>query len=74
MIQIKVIFNKLQGLLEDGDLEGLSLALSEVESLEVAQEEYMLQLEKEQTVLIDKISKLGQEINRTTSAPGEISY
>ena len=73
-IQIRGILNKFHGLVGDGDLEGLSLALSEVDSIEDAQEEYMLQLEREKTLLIDKISELGHEISRTTSTPGKIPY
>ncbi|ONK81485.1 uncharacterized protein A4U43_C01F29630 [Asparagus officinalis] len=72
--QMRGIFSKFQGLVEDGDLEGLSLALSEVESVEDAQEEYMLQLEKEKTLLINKINELGHEISRTSSTPGKIPY
>jgi len=72
--QIRGILNKFQGLVEDRDLEGLSLALSEMESVEDAQEEYMLQLEKERTLLINKISELGHEIIRTSSTPGKIPY
>lgn len=73
-MQIRGILNKFQGLVEDRDIEGLSLALSEMESVEDAQEEYMLQLEKERTLLINKVSELGHEIIRTSSAPGKIPY
>lgn len=73
-MQIRGMLNKFQGLVEDRDLEGLSLALSEMESVEDAQEEYMLQLEKERTQLINKISELGHEIIRTSSMTGKIPY
>ncbi|XP_010916384.1 uncharacterized protein [Elaeis guineensis] len=72
--QIREILKKLQNFVGDGDLEGLSLALSEVESTEDVQEEYMLQLEREKELLIHKISELGREISRTSSAPSKISY
>lgn len=74
MMQIKGILNKVQGLLQDGDLERLSVAVSEVKSLGVAQEEYMLQLEREKTMLINKIGELGHEISRTVSTPSKIPY
>lgn len=67
--QMREVMKTFKGLIEEGDLEGLSMALSEVESTEDAQAEYMLQLEREKTMLIDKISELGHEITRTTSAP-----
>ena len=73
-MQIRGILNKFHVLVEDGDLEGLSLALSEVDSIEDAQEEYMLHLEREKTLLLDKISDLGHEISRTTSTLGKIPY
>ncbi|KAG1334777.1 synaptotagmin-5 [Cocos nucifera] len=72
--QIREILKKLQNFVGDGDLEGLSLALSEVESTEDVQEEYMLQLEREKELLIHRISELGREISRTSSAPSKISY
>ncbi|KAJ6814904.1 extended synaptotagmin-1 isoform X2 [Iris pallida] len=72
--QIREIMKKFQSLIEDGDLEALSLALSEVESAEDAQQEYMLQLEREKSLLIKKISELGHEISRTSSTPGNIPY
>ena len=53
---------KLQSLIEDGNVEELSTAVSEIESLEEMQEEYMLQLETERMLLIDKISELGQDV------------
>ncbi|XP_072999935.1 uncharacterized protein [Typha latifolia] len=73
-IQMREVLKKFQGLVEDGDLEGLSLSLSEVESIEDAQEEYMLQLEREKTLLISRISELGQEITRTTSTPANFPF
>lgn len=59
---MKELMNKFESLIEDGNLEGLSTALSEIESLEDTQEEYMVQLETEQMLLLNKIKELGQEI------------
>ena len=53
---------KLQSLIDDGNVEELSTAVSEIESLEEMQEEYMVQLETERMLLIDKISELGQDV------------
>lgn len=69
-----MILKKLQNLVGEGDLDGLSLALSEVESSEDVQEEYMLQLEREKELLIHKIRELGREISRTSSAPSNMTY
>lgn len=60
--QMKQMMMKFQCLIEDGNLEGLSTAMSELEALEDTQEEYMVQLETEQTLLLNKIKELGQEI------------
>ncbi|KAG8374807.1 hypothetical protein BUALT_Bualt10G0034000 [Buddleja alternifolia] len=60
--QMKQMMIKLQSLVEDNDLEGVSKSLSELESLHDSQEEYMVQLETEQTLLLNKINELGQEI------------
>lgn len=59
---MKQMMMKFQSLIEDGNLEGLSTAMSELEALEDTQEEYMVQLETEQTLLLNKIKELGQEI------------
>ncbi|GKV39430.1 hypothetical protein SLEP1_g47195 [Rubroshorea leprosula] len=60
--QMKQVINKLQSLLEDGNIEGLSTALTELEALRDAQEDYVVQLETEQMLLLNKIKELGQEI------------
>ena len=60
--QMKQMMIKFQSLVEDGNLEGLSTSLSELQSLEDMQEEYMVQLETEQSLLLNKIKELGQEI------------
>ncbi|KAL5748891.1 hypothetical protein ACOSQ2_026188 [Xanthoceras sorbifolium] len=59
--QMKQMMIKIQSLVDDGNHEGLSTALSELESLEDTQEEYMVQLENEQMLLLNKIKELGQE-------------
>lgn len=60
-LQMKQMMIKFQSFIEDCNLEGLATALSELESLEDLQEEYMVQLETEQMLLINKIKELGQE-------------
>ncbi|EXB56910.1 RasGAP-activating-like protein 1 [Morus notabilis] len=60
--QMKQMMIKFQSLIEDGNLEGISTLLSELQSLEDVQEDYMVQLETEQTLLLNKINELGQEI------------
>lgn len=53
---------KLQSLVDNDDLEGVSKSLSELESLHETQEDYMVQLEMEQALLLNKINEIGQEI------------
>ncbi|KAI8528684.1 hypothetical protein RHMOL_Rhmol12G0166700 [Rhododendron molle] len=60
--QMKEIMVKFQSLIEEGNIDGLSTSLSELESLHDMQEEYMVQLETEQLLLLGKINELGQEI------------
>ncbi|KAF8022532.1 hypothetical protein BT93_F0141 [Corymbia citriodora subsp. variegata] len=60
--QMKELMVKLQSLIEDGNLEGLATVVTEMESLQDLQEEYMVQCETEQTLLLDKIKELGQEM------------
>ncbi|XP_023002219.1 synaptotagmin-5-like isoform X4 [Cucurbita maxima] len=60
--QMKQTISKFQTLIEDVNLDELSACLSELESLEEVQEEYIQQLETEQTLLINKMKELGQEI------------
>ncbi|OAY67133.1 Synaptotagmin-5 [Ananas comosus] len=73
-VQMRDLLKKLGGFVEDGDLEGLSLALSEVETVEDAQEEYILQLEREKALLLSKVSELDHEISRTSSSPANILF
>lgn len=59
---MKHLMMKFQSLIDESNMEGLSTTLSELESLEDMQEEYMVQLETEQMLLLNKIKELGQEI------------
>ncbi|GFP81834.1 synaptotagmin-5 [Phtheirospermum japonicum] len=74
--QIKQTMMKLRSQVEDDDLEGVSKALSDLESLHESEQEYLVQLETEQMLLLNKINELGQEIfnsapplNRTVTIP-----
>lgn len=58
---------KARSEVEDEDLEGVLKSLSELESLHVSQEEFMVQLEREQMLLLTKINELGQEIFNSSS-------
>ncbi|XP_057952419.1 synaptotagmin-5 [Malania oleifera] len=60
--QMKQMMIKFQSLIEDSNVEELSTTLSELESLEDIQDEYIVQLETEQMLLVNKINELGQEI------------
>ncbi|KAL6556317.1 MYF24 [Orobanche gracilis] len=64
--QIKEMMMKLRSQVDDDDLEAVSRALSDLESLHESQEEYMVQLETEQRLLINKVNELGQEIFNST--------
>ncbi|KAK6137658.1 hypothetical protein DH2020_028584 [Rehmannia glutinosa] len=67
--QIKQMMMRLRSQVEDDDLEGVSRSLSDLETLHETQEEYMVQLETEQMLLINKIDELGQEIFNSTAPP-----
>ncbi|KAM1295957.1 hypothetical protein TB1_015078 [Malus domestica] len=60
--EMKQTMMKFQSLIKDGNIEGLATAMCELEALEDTQEEYMVQLETEQALLLNKIKELGQEI------------
>ncbi|KAK1372057.1 synaptotagmin-5 [Heracleum sosnowskyi] len=60
--QMKQMMLKCRSLVDDDNLEELSASLSELESLHDLQEEYAIQLETEQMLLLSKINELGQEI------------
>lgn len=67
--QIKQMMIKFRSQIEDGNLEGLSTTLSELETLEDTQEGYVAQLETEQMLLLSKIKELGQEIINSSPSP-----
>lgn len=60
---------KSRELVEDGDFEGFKSALKELEYVENIQEEYMLQLERENALLLSRISDLVLDISESLSAP-----
>lgn len=60
--QMKQMMLKCRSLVDDDNLEELSASLSELESLHDLQEEYAIQLETQQMLLLSKINELGQEI------------
>lgn len=64
---MKQIMARFHSLIEDGNLEELSTVASEIESLEDLREEYMMQLETEQMLLLNKIKELGQEMFNPSS-------
>ncbi|KAI0492503.1 hypothetical protein KFK09_026776 [Dendrobium nobile] len=72
--KMKEMLKNYQGLVADGELEGLSSALSELESAEDAKEDYILSLEREKTLLVNKINDLGHEILRSSSSPSSLPY
>ncbi|KAL7160267.1 hypothetical protein ABFS83_01G082300 [Erythranthe nasuta] len=67
--QIKEMMTKLRSQIDEDDLEGVSKSVSDLETLHESQEEYMVQLETEQMLLISKIDELGQEIFNSSSSP-----
>ncbi|KAI8528683.1 hypothetical protein RHMOL_Rhmol12G0166600 [Rhododendron molle] len=62
VVAMKEMMVKFQSLIEEGNIDVLSTSLSELESLHDMQDEYMVQLETEQMLLLAKINELGQEI------------
>lgn len=70
---MKQMMMKFQYLIEDGNLEGLSTAMNELQSLEDTQEQYMAQLETEQVLLLNKIKELGQEMFNSSPSLSRIS-
>ncbi|GKV23557.1 hypothetical protein SLEP1_g33266 [Rubroshorea leprosula] len=71
--QIKQSITKLQSLIEDGNIEGLSTALTDLEALGYEREKNMVQLENEQMLLLDKIKDLGQEISNSSPSSSRSS-
>jgi hypothetical protein len=66
--QMKQMMIKFHTMIEDGNLEGLSSSLIELESLHDMQEECTNQLETEQMLLLNKIKELGDEIFHPASS------
>jgi len=64
-MQMKQMLIKLQTLYGDEDFK-LSSTLSDLQSLEDVQEEYMVQLETERMLLLNKVNDLGQELLNST--------
>ncbi|KAJ4973199.1 hypothetical protein NE237_006373 [Protea cynaroides] len=73
-VQTRHLITKFQTLIEDGDLEGLSLALNDIESLEAVQEDYMLQLETEMSHLLEKVNELGEEMYQSSPSRNGFSH
>ncbi|CBI33649.3 unnamed protein product, partial [Vitis vinifera] len=67
--QIRQTMAKVRASISDGDVEGVSLALSEIKSLEEVQDEYILQLEIENMLLQNKTGELSQEMFASSQAP-----
>ncbi|KAJ4960703.1 hypothetical protein NE237_020613 [Protea cynaroides] len=65
-VQMRQLITKFRTLIEDGDLEGLSLTMNDIERVEGIQEDYMLQLETEKSLVLDKINMLGEEIYKSS--------
>ncbi|KAI3962948.1 hypothetical protein MKW92_031788 [Papaver armeniacum] len=68
-IQMRQVLRRLRRLVDDADVEALSLAVSEMESIQEVEEDYMVQLESEQSLLINKIGELGQEMYKCSPSP-----
>ncbi|CAN0902298.1 SYT5 [Linum grandiflorum] len=64
--QLKHMMVKFRSSMEGGNLDELSVAMSEMESVADSQEEYMVQLETEQMLLLNKIKELGEEMNNSS--------
>ncbi|KAI3920777.1 hypothetical protein MKW98_005603 [Papaver atlanticum] len=67
--QMRQVLRRLRRLVDDADVEALSLAVSEMESIQEVEEDYMVQLESEQSLLINKIGELGQEMYKCSPSP-----
>ncbi|XP_062198964.1 uncharacterized protein LOC133901402 isoform X2 [Phragmites australis] len=73
--QMRDSLKKFTGLVDEGgDPEALSLAVTEMESIQIEQELYIEQLEREKAMLLRKIHELGSEIIRTSSSPAKTPY
>ncbi|KAF2948221.1 synaptotagmin-5 isoform X1 [Oryza sativa Japonica Group] len=73
--QMRDSLKKFTGLVDEGgDTEAMSLALTEIESIQDEQDMYIQQLEREKAALLRKIQELGSEIVRTSSGPARMPY
>ncbi|XP_021836703.1 synaptotagmin-5 isoform X2 [Spinacia oleracea] len=73
--QMKEMLMKLESVVEGKEDEEVLSSLSELQSLEDSQEQYMLQLETERMLLLNKINDLGQELlNSSPNISRRISY
>ncbi|KAG5536178.1 hypothetical protein RHGRI_023835 [Rhododendron griersonianum] len=67
-VQMKQMMIEFRSLVEDMNVDGLSASLSELQSLHDMQEEYLVQLETEKTLLLNNIAELGKEILNSSPA------
>ncbi|CAM8975289.1 unnamed protein product [Rhodiola kirilowii] len=67
--QMKQMIIELQSVIGEGNSETLTTQLSELESLQNMQEEYMSQLETEQVLLLNKIKEFSQEFFNASPSP-----
>ncbi|XP_058179186.1 uncharacterized protein LOC131297966 isoform X6 [Rhododendron vialii] len=67
-VQMKQLMTEFRSLVEDMNVDGLSASLSELQSLHDMQEEYLVQLETEKTLLLNNIAELGKEILNSSPA------
>lgn len=65
---MKQMMIEFRSLVEDMNVDGLSASLSELQSLHDMQEEYLVQLETEKTLLLNNIAELGKEILNSSPA------
>ncbi|XP_051137774.1 synaptotagmin-5-like isoform X2 [Andrographis paniculata] len=65
--QVKELMSKLRSQIEEGDVDRVLESLSELETLQDTQEEFMVQLEMEQMLMLNKVNELGQEILNSSS-------
>ncbi|XP_049934628.1 synaptotagmin-5 isoform X2 [Nymphaea colorata] len=66
--KVQEVVKKFHVLVDNEDLDGISMALNEIQQVEEEQEKYMLQLEREKNLLLSKISELAKEINHAVLA------
>ncbi|XP_020592907.1 synaptotagmin-5 [Phalaenopsis equestris] len=72
--KMREMLKKLEGLVHEGDTESLSLSINALKSAQDAQEGYIVSLEREKTLLLNKINELGHELMRSSSSPSSSPY